>query len=76
MGPDLPALSEDCNFPIKTRLREVKLLHGALFYVLSLDWKIKEANFGSIINVGVRKYSFLTPFLHKKVDIDGIHSYN
>ena len=31
---------------------------------------------GSIINVGVRKYSFLTPFLHKKVDIDGIHSYN
>ena len=32
--------------------------------------------FGSIINVGVRKYSFLTPFLHKKVDIDGIHSYN
>lgn len=45
MGPDLPALSEDCNFPIKTRLREVKLLHGALFYVLSLDWKIKEANF-------------------------------
>ena len=34
------------------------------------------AYFGSIINVGVRKYSFLTPFLHKKVDIDGIHSYN
>ena len=33
-------------------------------------------NKGSIINVGVRKYSFLTPFLHKKVDIDGIHSYN
>ena len=32
--------------------------------------------YGSIINVGVRKYSFLTPFLHKKVDIDGIHSYN
>ena len=31
---------------------------------------------GSIINVGVRKYSFPTPFLHKKVDIDGIHSYN
>ena len=33
-------------------------------------------NVVSIINVGVRKYSFLTPFLHKKVDIDGIHSYN
>ena len=40
------------------------LLYNSLFY------------FGSIINVGVRKYSFLTPFLHKKVDIDGIHSYN
>ena len=36
----------------------------------------KTLKIGSIINVGVRKYSFLTPFLHKKVDIDGIHSYN
>jgi len=37
---------------------------------------IRDEFLGSIINVGVRKYSFLTPFLHKKVDIDGIHSYN
>ncbi|MFR4606365.1 MAG: hypothetical protein ACLUAA_10105 [Acidaminococcus intestini] len=41
-----------------------------------LHKKYSSLRLGSIINVGVRKYSFLTPFLHKKVDIDGIHSYN
>ena len=42
----------------------------------SLSQYLTTLETGSIINVGVRKYSFLTPFLHKKVDIDGIHSYN